>query len=91
MAGEMVEVADTGEQDVATAGRKPAPIALLTDPATMIAMALLAVALFATPYYLRTTERQLFEGELLMSLCGGLSRPLPPAGRPQDRVPLMYR
>lgn len=87
----MLEDTDIGGQDVAAARREAAPIAFLTNPATMIAMALLAVALFATPFYLRTTERQLFEGELLLSLCGGLSRPLPPAGRPQDRVPLMYR
>ena len=61
----------------------------LTNPATMIAMALLAVALFATPYYLRTTEQQLFEGELLLSFCGGLTSALPVEHRRQARAPLL--
>lgn len=64
----------------------PFPLAFLTSPATMIAMALLAVSLFATPFYLRTTEQQIFEGELLLSLCGGFSRPADPR---QTRPPLL--
>lgn len=64
----------------------PFPLGFLTNPATMIAMALLAVSLFATPYYLRTTEQQLLEGELLLSLCGGFTRPAEPR---QTRAPLL--
>jgi uncharacterized membrane protein YphA (DoxX/SURF4 family) len=61
----------------------------LTNPASMIAMALLAVALFAMPFYLRTTEQQLFEGNLMLSLCGGLLHPLPAEDRRQARPPLL--
>lgn len=71
------------------AGLLRAAEAFLTNPASMIAMALLAVALFATPFYLRTTEQQLFEGNLMLSLCGGLLHPLPAEDRRQTRPPLL--
>jgi len=85
----MAEAADIGGERGAAARLLQAVERFLTNPAGMIAMALLAVALFATPYYLRTTEQQLFEGDLLLSLCGGLTGPLPIEQRRQARAPLL--
>jgi hypothetical protein len=46
---------------------------VLANPMAMIVMALLAVALWATPHYLRAMEREVLEGELWLTICGGLA------------------
>ena len=46
-------------------------VAFVTSPITMIAGVLLTVAMLATPHYLDTMEQEIFEGELLFSICSG--------------------
>ena len=59
-----------------TAPRRRGSAALvdfLANPMALIAMALLAVALWATPHYLAAMERELLDGELWLTICGGLA------------------
>ena len=56
--------------------RRRGPAALvdfLANPMTLIAMALLAVARWATPPYLAAMERAVLDGEIWLTICGGLA------------------
>ena len=62
-------------------------VAFVTSPITMIAGVLLTVAMLATPHYLDTMEQEIFEGELLFSICSGFSRSA--RDRTPQRPPLL--
>ena len=60
---------------------------LLEHPVTLITLAVLAAGVWIVPPYLNTVRRQIIQGDLWLSICGGLTPRK--RGIEQPRRPLM--